>query len=382
MGPVLVQNGRPIAFTSRTLTTSERNHSTTEKECLAIVWAIGTFHPYVHGAILTIYTDHMALNSILSTKASKSRIARWIMLLQTYDGTVLDRKGVYNQDADALNRLQITNTPDASKLTLETLKMAQKDDSFTKKIIESGVQPPFLLRDGILCRGDPPVIVMSKSLYQATLQALHDHPTAGHFGRDKTIKRAREICWWPMIDQEVADYVKSSDKCQRFKAANSKVGELRSITRNFVGEIWAADIAILPESQRGNKYLFVIMEYLTRWAITVPLLVMDSEILKIAAPLYEVVLKFGTPGRIITDNGTNLTSYVMENLTKKRQIRHAKTSVEHPQTDGLVERLNRTIKTSLTAYVEMDPTSWDDKLPFVTFAYNTSVQKKYQEAPI
>jgi hypothetical protein len=54
IGAALVQQGRPIAFSSRTLTSAERNYSTTEKECLAIVWAIGNFHPYVHGAQLTV----------------------------------------------------------------------------------------------------------------------------------------------------------------------------------------------------------------------------------------------------------------------------------------------------------------------------------------
>ena len=83
--------------------------------------------------------------------------------------------------------------------------------------------------------------------------------------------------------------------------------------------------------------------------------------------LYEVVLKFGTPKRFITDNGSNLTSEVMNALTNTLQIRHATTSVEHPQTDGLVERLNRTLKTSLAAYVEDQPDTWDDKLPFVIF---------------
>lgn len=119
-------------------------------------------------------------------------------------------------------------------------------------------------------------------------------------------------------------------------------------TPTFVGEIWAADIAILPESQQGNPFLFVMMEYLTRWTVAVALPITDSETLATVL-LFEVVFKFGTPRRLITDNGSNLTSDIMQTLAKLLQMRHSHTSVEHPQSDGLVERMNRTIKTALAA---------------------------------
>jgi hypothetical protein len=179
IGAVLVQEGRPIAFMSRTLTSPERSYSTKEKECLANCWAIGTFHPYVHGATLTLCTDHLALKSILANKAHKGRIARWIMLLQSYDYTVLHRKGIHNQDADALSRIQSINVQDTLALTLHNFRSAQKNDPFTLNIIKAGAQHPFRLKDSILYHGEPPVIVMPKSLYTATLQPLHDHPTAG-----------------------------------------------------------------------------------------------------------------------------------------------------------------------------------------------------------
>lgn len=71
LGAVLVQHLCPIDFASRTLTLAESNYSTPEKECLTLVWALGYFYPYVHGVILTVYTDHAALKSNLSTKIPK-----------------------------------------------------------------------------------------------------------------------------------------------------------------------------------------------------------------------------------------------------------------------------------------------------------------------
>jgi hypothetical protein len=67
-GAALFQQGRPTAFAWRTHASAEANYRNTEKERLVIVWALGLFHPYVHGAELTVFTDHAALRSILSTK--------------------------------------------------------------------------------------------------------------------------------------------------------------------------------------------------------------------------------------------------------------------------------------------------------------------------
>jgi predicted aspartyl protease len=299
IGAVLVQQGRPIAFASRTLTSAESNYSTTEKECLAIVWALGIFHPYVYGADLTVYTDHAALRSILSTKTPKGRIARWIMMVQTYEFKVVHRKGSANLDADALSRRQNNQEQAESQgLTMEAVKLAQIEDPFIQETKGKDIKLPFSLQGDLLFHGQPPVIVMPKSLQEATLKVLHDHPTAGHFGRDKTIEKARQVCWWPNMNQDIAKYVSECSPCQRFKAANQKVGELNPITPSFVGEIWAADIAILPESRRGNKYMFVIMEYLTRWVVAASLPITDSETLA-SVLLFEVVFKFGTPRRLI-----------------------------------------------------------------------------------
>lgn len=109
LGAALVKDGTPIAFASRTLSPAQLNYSTTEKECLAIVWALDHFHAYIYGGDLTVYTDHAALKAILTTKIPKGRIARWIMTLQSYRFTIIHKKGNLNQDADALSCLSQQN---------------------------------------------------------------------------------------------------------------------------------------------------------------------------------------------------------------------------------------------------------------------------------
>lgn len=113
------------------------------------------------------------------------------------------------------------------------------------------------------------------------------------------------------------------------------------------------------------------MEYLTKWAVTVALPSMDSSHVA-QVLLFEVFLKFGIVRRLITDNGSNFVSDALKTVCKRLNIARSLTSIEHPQTDGLVERYNRTLKEGLAIYVEEDPLTWDEYLPFVTFAYNTS----------
>lgn len=134
LGAVLVQAGRPIAFASKTLNRAQQNYSTTEKECMAVSWALQHFHCYVHGChSLAVHTDHAALKQILSTKDPKGRIARWVMDITSYDFSVVHIKGSKNQDADALSRLCVeklkVNAQQEIQLTASVLEIEQQKDS-------------------------------------------------------------------------------------------------------------------------------------------------------------------------------------------------------------------------------------------------------------
>ncbi|CEP13480.1 hypothetical protein [Parasitella parasitica] len=175
--------------------------------------------------------------------------------------------------------------------------------------------------------------------------------------------------------EDVELRVKSCEGCQKFKVcSDNKRPPTKPITPNFVGEIWATDIAVLPESYKGERYLLVFMEYLTKWVVSVPLRSFDTSLI-VQALLYEVVLKYGLPTRLISDNGTNYISEEAMNVVCSRLgISKSLASVEHPQSDGLVERMKRTFKTSLSIVVGGDMKTWSRHLSFVVFAYNTARQ--------
>ncbi|UYV65326.1 hypothetical protein LAZ67_3003950, partial [Cordylochernes scorpioides] len=129
-----------------------------------------------------------------------------------------------------------------------------------------------------------------------------------------------------------------------------------------------------PTSEGGNRWIIVCTDYLTKYAITKAL--PTSESMEVAKFFIEdVILKHGAPRELITDRGRNFTSSMISDLNNQCRITHRKTTAYHPQTNGLTERLNKTIADMLSMYVDVNHKDWDRILPFVTFAYNTAKQE-------
>ncbi|XP_070003043.1 uncharacterized protein [Nicotiana sylvestris] len=101
----------PVYYASKTINDAQVNYTVTEKELLAIVFAMEKFHPYLMGTKVIVHTDHVVLWYLMSKKYSKARLMRWVILLQEFDLETQDRKGSENQVADHLSRLEEEGRP-------------------------------------------------------------------------------------------------------------------------------------------------------------------------------------------------------------------------------------------------------------------------------
>ncbi|GFW32547.1 hypothetical protein TNCV_677041 [Trichonephila clavipes] len=349
IGSVLVQiqNNveKVIAYASRTLTKAEKNYFTTERECLAIVWATNKFRPYIFGKHFTVVTDHHSLCWLMNLKDPSGRLARWALRLQEHDFDVKYKTGKKHSDADALSRNPVeeeTETPDK-----------------------------FL---AVTTNGKLWLPVIPKHLRADILRHFHDAPTAGHLGFAKTYDSIRKRFYWPGMYRNVVRYVMHCRECQRRKSVPQRPpGRLVPIPP-AIAPFHCIGIDLLgrfPKSAHGNKWIIVCTDYSTRYAITKAL--PTAEIVKFL--LEEIVLRHGAPRVIITDRGAVFRSRLVSSLVDLCNIDHRFTTAYHPQTNGLTERFNKTLADMLSMYVDVEQKNWDEILPFVTFAYNTAKQE-------
>ncbi|KAG1925540.1 protein NYNRIN-like [Pimephales promelas] len=119
-------------------------------------------------------------------------------------------------------------------------------------------------------------------------------------------------------------------------------------------------------SARGHRFALVLVDYATRYPEAVPLRNISAK--SVASALFQLISRVGIPKEILTDQGTAVMSRTIRKLYKLLGIKSIRTSVYHPQTDGLVERFNRTLKTMIRKFVREDAKNWDKWLEPLLFA--------------
>ena len=244
--------------------------------------------------------------------------------------------------------------------------------------------PQLELHDGILYHrssvetspGDLLQLIAPAEIRKDILIWLHNDRTAAHLGIHKTLFNVRRRFWWPGLRHDVESWCQQCRQCQY---RNQRPGRKHSrLHQEPVGSPWeriAVDILAIPtESDRGNTCILVIADYFSKWteAFALP----DHKALTVADVLVtEIFMRFGVPRVIHSDQGREFQSELMQKLTSLLGAVKSQTTPYHPQSDGLVERMNRSLIGMLLKVCDKHYENWDDHLPYLMCAYRSTMQE-------
>ncbi|KAJ0392607.1 hypothetical protein P43SY_003150 [Pythium insidiosum] len=391
---------QPVGYASKTNSPTQANYTITELECLAVVWAVEHFRPYLYGRRFTVVTDHNALKWLMTAKDLKNRLQRWALTLSEYDIDVVYRPGRENVVPDALSRAPVnmvtpaaataarreTGYHEAWQLDEETLIQHQSNSEMCREAIEKGTinGKQVEKRDGklMVLTEEGWRTLLPPSLWAQALRECHDSVWAGHLRGPQTLARIQRAFWWPRVRQITIDWVGSCRDCGSRKVRPAKVvPPLQSLKAGTVGDRWALDFAgPLPVTAAGNRYVIAIAEYATKWVVAVP--TPTREAATVARVLMErVVFQHGPFRELLADGAAELQSETVNQLVVLLQAKQTTPVAYRPNLMGLIERFNRTWKDMVAIYVSEHQNDWDEWLPALAHAYNTAKHTTTGYAP-
>ena len=215
-------------------------------------------------------------------------------------------------------------------------------------------------------------LVIPRSLVPGVLTSLHSGPAAGHPGPDKLHSAVAKRFFWVGMMSDVQDFCKRCERCssrsQPVPRPRAALGELHA-SEPF--ETVAIDLLTnLPTTPQGNKHLLVVIDHFTRWCEVFPL--KDMTATTVASTLVnEYFSRYGCPKKLHSDCAANFTGQVITEMCRMFGIEKTKISAYHPQGDGRVERMMRTLLGMLSKYLEGNHDQWDAHLPLLMLGYRS-----------
>lgn len=226
-------------------------------------------------------------------------------------------------------------------------------------------------------------VVVPTKMRSKVLLTGHDTPMAGHLGQKKTRERIWQEFYWPGVVGDIKRHCISCDACQRTspKGRTKRVPLGRMPIIDVPFKRVAVDIVgpIKPISATKKQYILVMVDYATRYPEAIAL--RDIKASTIAEALWNFWTRLGLPDEILSDRGTQFTSELMKDVQQLLTIKGLTTTPWHPQTNGMVERFNGTLKAMLRKLAIEQPEKWDEYIPALLFAYREVPQDSLGFAP-
>lgn len=386
LGAVLTQDGHPIAYASRALTSTEKNYAQIEKECLAIVFGTERFEQYIVGKDnVRVLTDHKPLMAIFTKPilSSPKRLQRMRLRLQKFSLKVEYKPGPQMHISDTLSRASLPSqkvTHDTPAYTIcqavaerafqaELANISMEDDLFVsderlqkirvetskdftlqtlmsvvlkgwpqdKVDVPSCITEYWSYRDeiatqnGLVFRGTR--LIIPTSLRPELVARAH----ASHMGVQYTTNTAKEIMYWPSMHADLTEAVRHCQICQEVQPANTKEPLMTYPLPQSPWQVVASDCLEI-----NGQYYCVFVDTYSDFIEVVHLddLTTDSLIEK-TKPVFAT---HGVPSVLVTDNGPNYASRDFANFAHDWDFRHITTSPHHSQSNGKAESAVKIVK--------------------------------------
>ncbi|KAL0445698.1 UNVERIFIED_CONTAM: Transposon Ty3-G Gag-Pol polyprotein [Sesamum latifolium] len=397
LGQQVGRDHHVIYYVSRMLDSAQSNYTTTEKELLAIVFALEKFCPYLLGTKVIVYSYHAALKYLLSKKDAKPRLIRWILLLQEFDLTIKDKKGVKNLVADHLSRLMTEgdSTPLKEEFSDERLLATQEitpwyadlvnflathtlpnDLSRAKKEKIKSDAKYYVWDDSYLWKYCSDQIIrrcVPEPEIPSILEFCHSYACGGYFGPKRTALKVLEYgLFWPNLFKDSYLFCKSWENCQKTENLGPRNQmPLSPVLVCEIFDIWGIDITGPFFSSFGKSYIILGVDYMSKWVEAKATRTDDAKTV-IDFVKTNIFSRYGTPRAIISDRGTHFCNKVVSALLKKYNVTHRVSTAYHPQTNGQAEVSNREIKSILKKTVNPNRKDWNTRLDDALWAYRTA----------
>ena len=365
-----------IAVLAKALTVSQRNYPVTKRELLAVIWALQRLREYFYGHKVIVYTDHKALQFLLTQKQINYMTANWADILIEFNLSIVHRPGITMVLPDALSRLfsskekgEVDCPPKqkpAKNHSLRVSKFALKDGESNPKELHQFIKER-------LGKSTPEESERPDILARAHL--------AGHLGAEGMFK---QLWWkglyWPTLREECKAVADNCTECQQHNIQRQGFHPMSSIHASLPWEHIALDLAgPLKTSKQGYNMILVITDICTRFTIIRPL---RSKMAKdVAKELFHVMADFGVPKIIQSDNGSEFVNSTIHEMKSLLGVQHRLISPYHPEANGVAEASVKVAKQLLTKNSKGDLLHWERYLPMVQMQMNCRIMNRTGSQP-
>ncbi|KAF1321583.1 reverse transcriptase, partial [Globisporangium splendens] len=367
---------RVVSYQSRQLRPAERNYPVHDKKLLAMKYSLVKFRVYLlDEERFAIYTDHASLRTAVKTPHLSQRMARWFSFFAEYNFVIHYKPGKTNILADALSRrpdydpkTKSEDTDGACRLCEDVQAIAVRAATTVREEIIEGYKSDETCQDLLKYFKDPSDKALqglpSRARSRVHRFRVHNGPSAGRLGREKTFLSLSRDYYWPHMYKWVRKYVRTCEVCQRVKPSGSTQAPLRSLA--VPSDSWKSVsmdfIFGLPRDTHGRNGILVFVDRFSKMVHLAP--VSDKISAEKTAKIFvDVVFRLhGLPVEIVSDRDTRFTSKFWRSdfWTPKRVNR-------------VLEDVLRSCATSFK--------EWSEFLPLAEFALNNSTHVSAGHSP-